>query len=616
MSPEEFPTQIGKIRPSQMMHAYGVGAIVDLPHLSVLIEGLNRWNSKDCASIQEPRLLAIVRQYLHHIQELKAAPREANDGGRKGPKLGHQLPGIPTATFPEWLVCPACRLLAPVTAGFFGFHRDAAHPDRNYYFHSTCGKTPKAPPAVPARFMVACPAGHLDDFPWADYAHRGQSGCPARTLYLKQVGVAGEVADTWVVCGTCESKRPLTEAVGQGKNNSLPPCTGRHPHLSPHPGSGCGNPVMSVVLGSSNLWFPVTVRVLALPECDQTPEPLVTTHWDVLGSLDSLADLCTLLRILPQLQELQAFAPEEVLACIRSRRGEATLAPVDHSDLLAPEWALLTRPERAPSGPDFQLRPVETPPDYAGLIDRVVLVERLRSVEALLGFTRLAGPGELGSDLGETRERLAPMAPRWVPWTVAQELRGEGIFIQFNEEAVRQWVRGRAEWDYECARVEAQSALPKSRPDSVAPSRLVLIHSFSHALMRELALDSGYSAAGLTERIYARNPDEEGGPMAGVLIYTSVPDAEGTLGGLVQMGETATLGRHISSALAELELCTSDPLCAEHTPDAGSVGLNGAACHACLFAPETSCDHRNHYLDRTALVHTLRGRGRPFFPGP
>jgi hypothetical protein len=125
--------------------------------------------------------------------------------------------------------------------------------------------------------------------------------------------------------------------------------------------------------------------------------------------------------------------------------------------------------------------------------------------------------------------------------------------------------------------------------------------------MRQLSLECGYSAASLRERIYA-NDDERNGPlMAGVLIYTAAPDSEGTLGGLVRMGRPSDLGRHIARALEEMRLCSSDPLCADHWPDAEGNTLHAAACHACLFAPETSCERGNKYLDRTALVTTVRG---------
>jgi hypothetical protein len=101
--------------------------------------------------------------------------------------------------------------------------------------------------------------------------------------------------------------------------------------------------------------------------------------------------------------------------------------------------------------------------------------------------------------------------------------------------------------------------------------------------------------------------------MAGILLYTSAPDSEGTLGGLVQLGEPATLGRLMEQALGQAALCASDPLCAESDPDREGLTRNGAACHACLHVPETSCERGNAYLDRTLLVETLGWRARPFF---
>ena len=101
--------------------------------------------------------------------------------------------------------------------------------------------------------------------------------------------------------------------------------------------------------------------------------------------------------------------------------------------------------------------------------------------------------------------------------------------------------------------------------------------------------------------------------MAGVLIYTSAPDSEGTLGGLVRLGETSELARHIEIALESAQLCSSDPTCAEHHSSQTAVSLHGAACHACLFAPETSCERGNKYLDRSVLVNTLLDAALAFF---
>jgi hypothetical protein len=144
--------------------------------------------------------------------------------------------------------------------------------------------------------------------------------------------------------------------------------------------------------------------------------------------------------------------------------------------------------------------------------------------------------------------------------------------------------------------------------------RYALMHSFSHALMRQLALESGYSAASIRERIYCDTGEAGGEPMAGLLLYTAAPDSEGTLGGLVSQGEPQRLGRLIRQALEAMQLCTSDPLCAEHQPGSdGMASLHGASCHACLFAPETSCERGNKYLDRALLVKTLGSAVTPFF---
>ena len=120
--------------------------------------------------------------------------------------------------------------------------------------------------------------------------------------------------------------------------------------------------------------------------------------------------------------------------------------------------------------------------------------------------------------------------------------------------------------------------------------------------MREIALECGYGSASIRERLYARREPE---PMAGILLYTAAPDSEGTLGGLVGLGEAETLNRLLRQALAHGTVCASDPMCSEHLPSADEPVLHGAACHACVFAPETSCERANRYLDRTLVVDTF-----------
>lgn len=158
-----------------------------------------------------------------------------------------------------------------------------------------------------------------------------------------------------------------------------------------------------------------------------------------------------------------------------------------------------------------------------------------------------------------------------------------------------------------------------STPPPPPSPRFTLVHTLSHLLIQEISHEAGYAAASIRERLYTRAPDE-GAPMAGVLLYTAAPDSEGTLGGLVALGEPDRLGDLIDSAIERASICTSDPFCATHLPNGTPTGgvegdgsVHGAACHVCLFLPETSCDHANRYLDRTFVVPTLvDGHGKAF----
>ena len=71
----------------------------------------------------------------------------------------------------------------------------------------------------------------------------------------------------------------------------------------------------------------------------------------------------------------------------------------------------------------------------------------------------------------------------------------------------------------------------------------------------------------------------------------------------------------LSRAIARLNLCSNDPICAEHGPDSDHDDrpLHGAACHGCLLLPETSCEARNTRLDRSLLIDTVLGSSYALF---
>lgn len=609
--------RVGEVRPSQLLHTFGVGAIIDLPHLSVMVMGLDDWPPAYATEIGEERLLHAVQGQLGPQVKSLRAPPIPHEGG-DNPFDGASQIGVPVATFPRWMLCPYCRLIAPRDSDLFQLKSDPIRPDRTRYVHVNCSKPGAAPTVLPARFLVACEQGHLDDFPWHYFVHQGASACGG-AIRLLELGVSGEATDIIVKCDACGAQRRMSEAFGEEGKQAMPACRGRHPHLRDFHEHGCTQQMKAILLGASNSWFGLTLTALSVPTAVDTVSQLVEAHWVILEKATS-REVLQAFRAIGQLQPFLHVSDDALWAAIERKRGGGggdTAAP---RSLKAPEWQVFTQPAGAPRLPDFQITEVAPPPAYRGVLQRVVLVEKLREVSACIGFTRITSPGDFAESGELPEEYRAPLSRKPPLWVPAAEVRGEGIFLQFDEAAIQAWTQQPAVQAFERQVFQAHVSWRRARrlPDPMVgfPGvRYMLLHAFAHALMRQVSLECGYTVASIRERIYALPPTDDDGPMAGVLLYTAAPDSEGTLGGLVSLGDPHILGRHIAGALDAMRLCASDPLCAEHTPLTEPQTLHAAACHACLFVPETSCERGNRYLDRALLVPTVERSDLCFFGG-
>jgi hypothetical protein len=599
--------KVGELRPSQILFSFGVGSIVDLPHLSVMVMGLDDWDVMRTREVGEERLLEAVCQKLGpQVKSLRLPPMPEGEAPVAAGVLDEsQRIGVPVAPFPRWMRCGFCKKLAPLQSGLFTLKEDPWRVDRTRYVHQNCTRT-TPPDVLPSRFLVACENGHLDDFPWMRFVHQGPTSCRGN-LQLFESGPSGEAQDLFVKCADCGAGRSLAQAFGDIDSDVLGPCGGRRPHLRGYDETPCTRPLRTILLGASNLWFPVTFSALSIPAAEDRLAQLVSEHWAVLGKAAS-AENVGYARDVGLLQGLGDYDTQAIWEAVEAHRGvQAARSQEPAAHLRSPEWEAFANPDPSRESGDFQLRQVEPPVRYRDVLRRVVLVERLREVRALVGFTRIVSPGDLGEVADLLDVPLVPIsrhAPEWVP---ASEVRGEGLFLEFREETLQAWLErehangretmlrdGHRAWRGAREQVPADAGFPGIR--------YVVLHSLAHALMRQLSVECGYALASIRERIYARDVGAEGPAMAGILLYTAAPDSEGTLGGLVSLGEPAPLGRHLDQCLHMAQICSSDPLCAEHDPSVGQPTLHGAACHACLFVPETSCERANRYLDRAALV--------------
>jgi hypothetical protein len=182
-------------------------------------------------------------------------------------------------------------------------------------------------------------------------------------------------------------------------------------------------------------------------------------------------------------------------------------------------------------------------------------------------------------------------------WLPAIELFGEGVFFTLDECLLSKWeqieaVKTRTE---EITKRYEKSSFSSSE-DITISARFVLLHTLAHLIIRQLESSAGYPAASLKERIYHSQNDK----MAGILIYTAVPDIAGSLGGIVESSYPKEFIKLLGNAFKQALWCSLDPVCTEHEGQ-GPGWLNRAACHGCVLVPDTACAYGNVFLDRVFI---------------
>ena len=600
---------LGSVRQSQVITTYGPGALIDLPTHSAIVGGLDTW-PKNLQEIVEPRL----SQALQRITNVPAPRLYAPPPAPSEPWA--QASGIGAWRFPEWFVVQESSFAA--SDGSEGrpqsrrlVQRKAL--DERGRFEGIA--------VVPTRFVRACPRGHVDDVDWPAFVHGPESNC-RRQLWLDERGTTGGLGELTVRC-ECGQSRNLAEASDVGKG-ALGTCSGARPWLGRNLNEECQQPSRLLIRTATNAYFPQVASVLSLPDTGSAVQEAVVAVWDVLQVVQDATTLAAF-RAVPKVAEaLASFEDAQVLPAIEAVRSGTTVVP----PLKAAELdALLAAPEgfgdEPPTDANFHARRLpesawRSPTPNGNRIAAVVQLHRLREVLALIGFTRLDAVtpdihGDFESDV--MRAEIA-LEPHWFP---AVENRGEGVFVELRAADVAAW-RARPAVDDRVAKLAKGYELwcethPTQRP--FPGSAYVLLHTLSHLLVQALAMRCGYPASSIRERIYAeKTPD---GPRYGILLYTGTPDAEGTLGGLVQQGRH--LESHLADALRAAALCSNDPICAQHVPAQSAAKLesrllHGAACHGCSLIAETSCEMRNDFLDRALVVPVLGLEDAAFFELP
>lgn len=571
------------LRPSQFVLTYGVGSILESPNGPRAVLDFKDWGGPF-----NSRNLSLVLSKDYEIQEMNLSA--LLDGGKifRLPTNADLLqtndtPVFRTGLFPRWAHCLTHDIIYEL------------RPD---------GRTrcPNCSPAEYAqdqavRFVRACRRGHLDDVDWPKVVHQKADPCDEELFRWIEGG--STLAEIRIRCLKCGAEIGMSQ-VYYGKHF----CSGRL--LESGEKEHCNEEASVILRNASNLRVAVLESALTIPPRDTRPRRIlensylysalalaVKQSWtkeEIIEHLGGFGDSIPGFNAV-SLDEIRKTPARVLLRTIndivstKQLRRKLSAQEIRDMELEAlKNAALLGHPPQPDSSVhDFEVdrESVKTFSLSKNLKLRVTPINRLRVVIAQKGYRRIVGKGP-----HVPRETFLKL--RQERWYLGVALGGEGIFIDLspNEASLDDTLSG-DDWTSEF----------ESKKDLSYHPVFVWWHTLSHRIIKALGLDSGYSSAAIRERIYVRYDHSTKKAEGALLLYTSQKGGDGTLGGLIAL--VPQFDRVFTSALRNINSCSNDPLCLERRVN--STRTNGAACFACLFTSETSCEFGNSYLDRNLL---------------
>lgn len=620
------------VRSSQAILQYGVGAMVDFPDQTLMTAAPEYWADK------------VVRIYDERLQRALGVDYFGMPGGSDEPQFRE---GISYVRFPQWYFCPKCRRFQPIKDWYKEYKRKSTSKqlDRDPFM-----KKPRCPECrqdlVAARIIVVCAQGHIDDFPWIEWAHRRNIGGPQKVCNNPQLTFSTGTTATAglegisIKCTNCNARATLYEAfdpnifahLDEQDGISSFICSGKLPWK--HHSIICGAYPRAMQRGASSVYFPKTVSSLVIPPYSdylsssiEKSSAYAECQIKIVGyKEEGDSDENINERIKRQLDKwadniaVQILVSAEIIKPILERKlllhsvETDTNYQTDSVKYRAEEFDALAGSvaKQSLDTDDFVRESMDVKKyDIPGL-KSVSLIHKIREVRALTGFTRINPPGS--SDTGRDTPGFVPVKEPATPWYPAYEVRGEGIFLEFDKKALDNWaedkpiIQARA---HEIRDNYSVTLMGEMLPREISP-QFVFLHTLAHVLIRRLSFECGYNVASLRERIYCAS-EEDGKEMAAIFLYTASGDSEGTLGGLVRQGRPDALPNAFRKAIEDSVICSNDPVCISMEQGQGRDALNLAACHACALLPETSCEEFNVFLDRGMLIGTFNHNDIGFY---
>lgn len=620
---ENYQLGIRKIRASSVVFPFGVGAMIDMPEGVYMTASCDYWNKNSLNIIHDERLEKVLK-----VKSFKSPIIRDDD---KNTNIY-----IPFVQFPQWMFCPKCRKFQSLQEW-----------EKQYKILSGKDKVmdknrcPKCRVKLsPARIVTVCEDGHIDDFPWIQWVHykNNKSICSNPDIYIKTNGVSSGLEGIVIECRTCNIRTNLTSVFNKDKNvfkeledkvikngcfnekYSLA-CKGNEPWKGTN--TKCTMYPTALQRGATNIYFPKVESSILIPPYSEKINNLIEnseSYKNMISSIETMEEIGGSEDLIKQAIEVfyrkignEIGKSVDIVKVVIDRKLNSNN---EKNDELESINKYKEEEYKAIIGEvgydildqvDFKVEEINGDKYSESYIDKVVLIHKMKEVRALVGFSRINAPDSNIMEVDEEGEQSALVRPLDdTTWYPAVEVRGEGIFIKFNDKEIIEWIKA-------CDEIEKRANYINKKYNNILKkrghhgrkitSKFLLLHTLAHLIIKEVSFKCGYSTTALRERIYCNTCDQDYN-MSGILIYTANGDSEGTMGGLVRQGREDKLPLIINSAIEKARFCSSDPVCIESRGQ-GRDALNLSACYSCTLISETSCEEFNTLLDRAMIVGTL-----------
>ena len=621
------------LRRNQLVVPFGVGATYDYLDYTAMTMAVDHWKikteTKKALAINDNRLVNYINKKLLDLEGDKyskvrficSPPIYIKPNSNPTEHQKSIVGSYAGVKFPAWGVCSRCSALSEFDSSSEKGNKcnNLDVPNRMKGQPSCSSLKGYGGKIQPVRFVAFCPKGHIQDLPYKRImSQKCSSGCELElngtrssarpSLYLFDDNRGHGFTSLKLHCNICKSTTSLKGISNPNEREKkldkygakLFKCDGCKPWTA-EDDEQCDEILDITPRSSSRIYMPIQQTAIFIPEYEEEMHEIFNDdmYQNWIEEDTSIIEIENALQIFPESVK-RGLSNEEIINLIqneRNRQREINLKSDGESgetdiSFLKKEFDTLTQEN---VNEEKFVSKKEKMSKYSEKINEVInglhSVSKLVSTTVLLGFQRKAG----GSAVSEFN--AARVNADFLP---AFEVIGEGIFIDFGFERISSWKEKNPNLSKKIKQLKKNAEQDYfMHKESCFDPGYILIHTFSHMLMRQLEIECGYSLTELKERIYFDNDEK----MAGLLIYTASADSQGSLGGLVRTIKPNFFEKLFANAIENSYICFNDPICLE-SEGQGHSGLCLAACHACSMVPDLACETlpKNVFLDRNMLI--------------